>query len=147
MGCLYKIFSKVLANCLHKLLPDLIHPAQYGFIKGHNVLQNILNVQIGIDYAKKINQEVVNVQLDLEKAFDHVSWSFLAELMHTMGFGPRMFRLIYTLSLGSVSRIMINGGATSPVSLTRSLRQGCPLSPLLFALVTHPMLTLLTQLA
>lgn len=85
--------------------------------------------------------------MDLEKAFDHVSWSFLAGLMHSMGFGPRMSRLIYTLSLGSQSRIMMNGGVTSPVSLTRSLRQGCPLSPLLFALVTHPMLTLLTQLA
>ncbi|MCO5603299.1 hypothetical protein L7F22_057448 [Adiantum nelumboides] len=147
MGCLYKIFSKALANRLHKLLPDLIHPAQYGFIKGRNILHNILNVQIGIDYAKKTNQEVVMVQLDLEKAFDHVGWSFLAEFMHTMGFGPCMSRLIYTLSLSSVSRIMINGGATFPVSLTRSLRQGCPLSPLRFALVTHPMLTLLTQLA
>ncbi|MCO5583244.1 hypothetical protein L7F22_037153 [Adiantum nelumboides] len=42
---------------------------------------------------------------------------------------------------------MINGGATSPVSLTRSLHQGCPLNPLLFALVTHPMLALLSQLA
>ncbi|MCO5577479.1 hypothetical protein L7F22_031311 [Adiantum nelumboides] len=73
MGCLYKIFSKVLANRLHKLLPDLIHPAQYGFVKGRSILHNILNVQIGIDYAKKINQEVVMVQLDLEKAFDHVS--------------------------------------------------------------------------
>ncbi|MCO5561858.1 hypothetical protein L7F22_015483 [Adiantum nelumboides] len=38
---------------------------------------------------------------------------------------------------------MINGGATSPMSLTHSLRQGCPLSPLFFDLVTHPMLTLL----
>ncbi|MCO5597147.1 hypothetical protein L7F22_051222 [Adiantum nelumboides] len=132
---------------LHKFLPNLIHPAQYGFIKGRNILHNILNVQMGIDYAKKTKQEVVIVQLDLEKAFDHVSWSFLAELMHSMGFGPRMSRLIFTLSLGSQSWIMMNGGVTSPVSLTRSLRQGCPLSPLLFALATHPMLTLLTQLA
>ncbi|MCO5562139.1 hypothetical protein L7F22_015765 [Adiantum nelumboides] len=147
MGCMYKVFSRVLANRLHKFLPNLIHPAQYGFIRGRNILHNILNVQMGIDYAKKTKQEVVMVQLDLEKAFDHVSWSFLAELMHSMGFGPRMSRLIYTLSLGSQSRIMMNGGVTSPVSLTRSLRQGCPLSPLLFALATHPMLTLLTQLA
>ncbi|MCO5555946.1 hypothetical protein L7F22_009490 [Adiantum nelumboides] len=146
MGCMYKVFSRVLANRLHRFLPNLIHPAQYGFIKGRNILHNILNVQMGIDYAKKTKQEVVMVQLDLEKAFDHVSWPFLAELMHSMGFGPRMSRLIYTLSLGSQSRIMMNG-VTSPVSLTRSLRQGCPLSPLLFALATHPMLTLLTQLA
>ncbi|MCO5604354.1 hypothetical protein L7F22_058519 [Adiantum nelumboides] len=147
MGCLYKTFLKVLANRLHKILPDLIHPAQYGFIKECNILHIILNVQIGIDYVKKTNQEVVMVQLDLEKAFDYVSWSFLAELMHTMGFGPRMCRLIYTLGLDSISQIVINGGATSPVSLTHSLRQECPLSPLLFALITHPMLTLLTQLA
>ncbi|MCO5602437.1 hypothetical protein L7F22_056569 [Adiantum nelumboides] len=147
MGCMYKVFSRVLANRLHKFLPNLKRPAQYGFIKGRNILHNILNVQMGIDYAKKTKQEVVMVQLDLEKAFDHVSWSFLGELMHSMGFGPRMSRLIYTFSLGSQSRIMMNGGVTSPVSLTRSLRQGCPLSPLLFALATHPMLTLLTQLA
>ena len=51
------------------------------------------------------------------------------------------------LGQDAVSRVMLNGGVTSDIALTRSVRQGCPLSPLLFAIVTHPLLVLLSRLA
>ena len=66
--------------------------------------------------------------------------------MHTMGFGPRMSLLIFLLGQDAVSRVMLNGGLTSDIALTRSVRQGCPLSPLLFAIITHPLLVMLTTL-
>ena len=78
MGGLYKIFTKVLANRLQKHLPKLIHPARYGFIAGRNILHNVLNVQITMDYARNTHQELIMVQLDLEKAYDHVNWSFVS---------------------------------------------------------------------
>ena len=46
-----------------------------------------------------------------------------------------------------VSLVMRNGGVTSDIALTRSVHQGCPISPLLFAIVTHPLLVMLSRLA
>ena len=109
---LYKIFTKVLANRLQKYLPKLIHPAQYGFIAGRNILHNVLNVQMVMDYARRTHQELIMVQLDLEKAYDRVYWSFVCMLMHTMGFGPHMSSLIFLLGQDAVSQVMLNGGIT-----------------------------------
>ena len=64
-----------------------------------------------------------------------------------MGFGDRMSKLIYTLGEGSVSHVMFNGGVTQPISIRRSVRQGCPVSPLLFTIVTHPILVKLHNMA
>ena len=110
-------------------------------------MHNVLNVQMAIDYTRNTHQELIMVQLDLEKAYDHVNWSFVSGLMHTMGFGPRMSHLIFLLGQDAVSRVMLNGGVTSDIALTRSVRQGCPISPLLFAIVTHPLLVMLPRLA
>ena len=52
------------------------------------------------------------VQLDLEKAYDHVNWSIVFGLMLTIGFGPRMSCLIFLLGQDVVSRVMLNGGIT-----------------------------------
>ena len=58
-------------------------------------------LQVGIycimaidDYPRNNHQELIMVQLDLEKAYNHVNWSFVSWLMHTMGFRPHMSRLI-----------------------------------------------------
>ena len=45
------------------------------------------------------------VQLDLEKSYDHVNWSFVSGLMHTMGSEPRMSHLIFLLGQDVVSRV------------------------------------------
>jgi hypothetical protein len=65
MGGVYKIFTKVSANSLWKVLPLIIHHSQYGFIAGRDILHNILNVQLAVEFAKEINQEMVMFQLDL----------------------------------------------------------------------------------
>ena len=59
--------------------------------------------------------------------------------MYNMGFGPNMCRLIFLLGQNLTSCVMLNGGVTLKVFLTRSVRQECQLSPLLFAIVTHPL--------
>ena len=48
------------------------------------------------NYAQHTHQEMVMVQLDLEKENDdHVNWSFLSGVMYNMGFGPLMCRRIF----------------------------------------------------
>jgi hypothetical protein len=51
------------------------------------------------------------------------------------------------LGLGAMSHVMLNGGVTQVIPLTRSVRQGCPLSPLLFYIVTHPILVKMHEFA
>ena len=46
-----------------------------------DILHDILNVQITIDYTKEFKQELVLLQLDVEKAYDNVDWSFINELL------------------------------------------------------------------
>ena len=64
----------------------MVHPTQYGFIVGGDVLPNILNVQMTMDYGKESKQQTVMIQLDIEKAYDDVNLSFIVQLMSLMGF-------------------------------------------------------------
>ena len=57
-------------------MANRLHNAQYGFLEKRNILHNILNVQMAIDYAKKSKQELVLLQLDIEKAYNHVEKHF-----------------------------------------------------------------------
>ena len=52
---------------------------------------------------------MIMVQLDLEKTYNHVNWSFLSGVMYNMGFGPRMCRLIFLLEQNATScvRLMV----------------------------------------
>ena len=81
MGGMYKIIAKVIANSLQKVLSYVVHSMQYGFSEGRDILHNILNVQMVVDYAKESKQQILMIQLDIEKAYDHVSWSFITQLV------------------------------------------------------------------
>lgn len=70
--------------------------------------------------------------MDMEKAFDHVFWKFIDYMLDRMGFGEKWGRRMCTCISTTSFAVMVNGSPSTFFSATRGLRQGDPLSPLLF---------------
>ena len=76
VGGIYKIISKVLANRLRRLVNGLISNSQNAFVKGRQILDPILIASECIDSRLKSGIPGVLCKLNVEKAYDHVSWDF-----------------------------------------------------------------------
>lgn len=68
------------------------------------------------------------------KAFDRIEWPFLLACLEKCGLGGMLTRFLKASFVNASSSVLLNGRQTKCVPLSRSIRQGCPLSPLLFIL-------------
>jgi len=84
--------------------------------------------------------------LDFEKAFDRVNWAFRDAIMEKMGFPPSFISAIRGLYHNCSNSLLINSTQSRLITQTRGVRQGCPLSPFLFALFAEPLGLLLRSL-
>ena len=90
-----------------------------------------------IDPSIKSGKPGVICKLDIKKAYDRVYWNLLIYIMRRMGFGKRWIAWIRH-RISSVSfAVLINGSPSQFFSASRGLRQGDPISSLLFLLVTE----------
>lgn len=84
------------------------------------------------------NSTVV-LSLDIGKAFDQVKIKNLLSLLEHMAFGPRFWTALQAIYNSPTAAVKINRAISQPFNISRSTRQGCPLSPLLFALTIEPL--------
>ena len=94
---LYKIYSKVLANRLKKILPSIITEHQSAFTKGRLISDNILvafETLHSLQSFRGRNYGYMALKLDISKVYDRVEWSYLAGIMRNMGFRERWINLV-----------------------------------------------------
>lgn len=135
----YKIFAKVLAIRIEKVIPSLIHVDQTGFIKGRYASNNMRRLFQVMYEAETSRCPAIAVSLDAEKAFDRVEWKYLFYTLPKYGFGPMIMDWIRALYHKPVASVRTNGIKSNPFQLYRSTRQGCNVSPLIFILALEPL--------
>ena len=130
----YKICAKALAGRLLKVLHYVIHRDQTCGVKGRFIGDNVAFLRDVITYTHETSTPAVILSLDQEKAFDRVDWDFLESTLDHMGFGYSFiswFRLLYS---DIRSAVLVNGYHSDFFKPSRGVRQGCPLSPLLYVI-------------
>lgn len=134
-----KIFEKVLACRLVWQLPKLVGNHQIAFVKGSSLHDNFMLVQSTARRLNALHNPTVLLKLDISKAFDSVQWSFLSEVMQQLGFGSRWRSWICGILATSTTKIMVNGDPGDTIYNCKGLRQGDPISPVLFILTMEPL--------
>eukprot|EP00253_Pinus_taeda_P036198 PITA_36198 len=136
-NCIYKIIAKVIATRLIPILSRNISMEQFGFLEGRQIHEAIGVAQEVIHSVKQKRKKGVILKIDLSKAYDQISWLYLRLLLTHLGFNYSFISWIMGCITNVSFAVLINGAASPFFKSQRGLRQGCPLSPLLFLLVAE----------
>jgi hypothetical protein len=120
-------------------MPSIIKTNQVYGVKGRDIADTTFSIKDMIRYIHGKNKDGYIVSLDFEKAFDRVEHGFLFDVLKSFGFGENFMKWIRILYKGAITKIKCNGFLTQGFKITRSIRQGCPLSALLYSLVAEPL--------
>jgi hypothetical protein len=130
----YKILTKIMANRIKKVLPNLINPDQTGFVLNRQIGENIRIVYDVMNHCNTNNIEGIMAFLDFEKAFDSISWEFLHYVLMSFGFCEYFINWVKIFYKETNSSVMNNGHISTKFDLKRGIRQRCPISAYLFIL-------------
>ena len=133
----YKILAHVLTRRLKSVISNIIHTDQNGYIKGRNIAYNIRLIEDVIEKFENDNAEGAIIFLDFHKAFDTVNHTFLHLVLKKYNFGESFIKWVKTMYNQAESCLSNNGWTSKPFHIQRGIRQGCPLSALLFLLVVE----------
>lgn len=131
----YKLISKIVAYRLSSILPSIISPEQKGFIAGRSVKDGICLTSEAINLlGYKSFSGNVALKIDISKAFDSLNWDFILKTLSCFGFSDKLCNWIHFILNSTTLSIGINGKQVGYFNCSNGVRQGDPLSPLLFCI-------------
>ncbi|KAL3689767.1 hypothetical protein R1sor_016076 [Riccia sorocarpa] len=137
LNVVYKIWAKVLQMRLAPVLQRVISWEQNAFLTGRQLHTTVFLCNEAVFEAKNNKQDCVLLKIDFKKAFDTLRWEFLYAAMRQMQFGERFITFVQTLNNQATSSVRVNNACSKSFAISRSVRQGCPLSPLLFTIAVQ----------
>ena len=130
------LYSRLLNQRLSKVVEehDLLGEIQGGFRKGRSGGDNNFVLNTIIWKAKAEGKEVHKAYIDIHKAYDSVNREILWAKLRNLNFGEKFIKCIENLYKDDCIQTESHGLKSKPIFLSRGVRQGCSLSPILFAL-------------
>ncbi|CAH1421056.1 unnamed protein product [Lactuca virosa] len=130
------LLPKIIVTRIAPFLHNLVDVNQSAFIPGRAITDNIhLSQELMRGYTRKHGSPRCALKVDIQKAYDTVSWSFLEQILWGFGFHHRMIQWIMKCASTTSFSISINGENKGYFMGQRGLRQGDTMSPYLFTLI------------
>ncbi|PKI71887.1 hypothetical protein CRG98_007746 [Punica granatum] len=144
----YKCITKVIANRLKGVLPDVISLHQSAFVQGRKISNNVLLAhELVRNYHKHRVTPRCAIKIDLMKAFDSLNWDFVLNSLDAMGIPSTFLKRIRGCITSSYFFVAINGSLASYFAGQKGLRQGDSLSPYMFVIAIEVFSNLLNATA
>ncbi|CAA7058008.1 unnamed protein product [Microthlaspi erraticum] len=148
LNTLYKIITKLLSERLKLVLPSIVLSNQTAFVKDRLLLENVLlATEVMQGYHKAGIGSRITLKVDISKAFDSVRWDFLLSVLQAYRFPLSFIKWIRCCVCSPSYSISINGVTSGYFKGKTGLRQGDPLSPILFVLIMNVLSFMLNKAA
>ena len=135
----YKLLAFVLSERLQHVIHTIIGDDQTAYIRKRFIGSSARTIIDIIDYCTKFNEQGLLLCLDFEKAFDSLEWGFLLKVLNKFNFGDNFIKWVTILYKSPVMMFKNNGWLSKKIFPSRGIRQGCPISALLFIIAVEIM--------
>lgn len=134
----YNIFMKLLARRLQGVIKTIVGTHQTCGIQGRSIFTNIHVARSVLECCDALGGHVAMIQIDLQKAFDRVAHNILFSVLEHVNVGSGILEGVKMSYTQSSARVIVNKKVGRSFEILSSVKQGCPLSPLLFAIYLEP---------
>ncbi|XP_073824763.1 FERM domain containing isoform X3 [Musca autumnalis] len=127
-----KIFLKIIHKRIYEKCEREMGETQFGFKEAKGTREALFCVQVLVQKCRDVNKDIFMCFIDYEKAFDTVQHDKLMDILASIGISEKEIRCIKSLYWHQSAHVNIDGEITEEISISKGVRQGCTLSPLLF---------------
>ena len=127
--------TKTLTIRLEAVANKSIHNTQTAFMKGRNIMSGIMCLHEILHETKRRKEVGMVLKLDFEKAYDKVNWKLLFDCLEKRGFRDLWCQWIRQVVTGGTVSVKLNNNIGPYIKSFKGVKQGDPLSPILFNMV------------